>query len=108
MGEGAELHAAVWLGRRRRGRGSRSCQRLCSNACLPAPAPAAPPWQAVMAASGKRFTIDRQGDPLDFLSWLVNSLHTDLTGGKRKKRSGALGVGLVWTALGGWLRSCAD
>ena len=44
--------------------------------------------QAVMSASGKRFIIDKQSDPLDFLSWLVNSLHTDLTGGKRKKRSG--------------------
>ena len=42
-----------------------------------------------MSASGKRFIIDKQSDPLDFLSWLVNSLHTDLTGGKRKKRSGA-------------------
>ncbi|PSC71207.1 U4 tri-snRNP-associated 2 [Micractinium conductrix] len=43
--------------------------------------------QAVMSASGKRFIIDRQSDPLDFLSWLANALHTDLTGGKRKKRS---------------------
>ncbi|KAL4458676.1 hypothetical protein ABPG75_013541 [Micractinium tetrahymenae] len=43
--------------------------------------------QAVMAASGKRFIIDRQSDPVDFLSWLVNTLHLDLTGGKRKKRS---------------------
>ena len=46
------------------------------------------PLQAVMSASGKRFIIDKQSDPLDFLSWLVNALHTDLTGGKRKKRSG--------------------
>eukprot|EP00887_Chlorella_sp_A99_P006527 scaffold3.g6527.t1 len=44
---------------------------------------------AVMAASGKRFTIDRQADPVDFLSWLLNALHADLTGGKRKRRSGA-------------------
>ena len=42
-----------------------------------------------MSASGKRFTIDQQSDPVDFLSWLVNTLHTELTGGKRKKRSGA-------------------
>lgn len=41
-----------------------------------------------MAASGKRFIIDRQSDPVDFLSWLINTLHLDLTGGKRKKRSG--------------------
>ena len=41
-----------------------------------------------MSASGKKFIIDRQSDPVDFLSWLANSLHSDLTGGKRKKRSG--------------------
>lgn len=43
--------------------------------------------QAVMAASGKRFVIDRQADPVDFLSWFLNALHADLTGGKRKKPS---------------------
>ncbi|PRW59503.1 U4 tri-snRNP-associated 2-like [Chlorella sorokiniana] len=43
--------------------------------------------QAVMSASGKRFIIDQQSDPVEFLSWLVNTLHHDLTGGKRKKRS---------------------
>ncbi|KAI3435999.1 hypothetical protein D9Q98_002056 [Chlorella vulgaris] len=43
--------------------------------------------QAVMSASNKRFIIDKQSDPLEFLSWLVNTLHLDLTGGKRKKRS---------------------
>lgn len=41
-----------------------------------------------MSASGKRFIIDQQSDPVEFLSWLVNTLHHDLTGGKRKKRSG--------------------
>lgn len=44
--------------------------------------------QAVMSASGKRFIIDKQSDPVEFLSWLINTLHMDLTGGKRKKRSG--------------------
>ena len=43
--------------------------------------------QAVMAASGKRFVIDRQADPVDFLSWFLNALHADLTGGKRRKPS---------------------
>jgi hypothetical protein len=46
--------------------------------------------QAVMSASGKRFIIDKQSDPLDFLSWLINSLHTDLAAGKRKRRSGEM------------------
>ena len=43
--------------------------------------------QAVMTASAKRFTIEKQSDPVDFLSWFLNMLHTDLTGGKRKKPS---------------------
>jgi hypothetical protein len=43
--------------------------------------------QAVMAASSKRFTIDKQSDPVDFLSWFLNTLHSELTGGKRKKPS---------------------
>eukprot|EP00879_Flechtneria_rotunda_P014794 GHRR01015458.1.p1 GENE.GHRR01015458.1~~GHRR01015458.1.p1 ORF type:complete len:604 (+),score=171.22 GHRR01015458.1:206-2017(+) len=43
--------------------------------------------QAVMAASKRRFTIEQQGDPVDFWSWLLNSLHMDLTGGKPKKSS---------------------
>ena len=43
--------------------------------------------QGVMQASQKRFTIDNPGDPVEFWSWLLTSLHMDLTGGKRKKAS---------------------
>lgn len=43
--------------------------------------------QAVMAASGKRFVLERQSDPVEFFSWLANTLHADLTGGKRKRLS---------------------
>ena len=43
--------------------------------------------QALMGASAKRFTIDKQSDPVDFLSWFLNTLHAELTGGKRKKPS---------------------
>ncbi len=43
--------------------------------------------QAVMTASAKKFTIEKQSDPVDFLSWFLNMLHADLTGGKRKKAS---------------------
>lgn len=43
--------------------------------------------QAVMTASGKRFLINQRSDPVEFFSWLLNSLHADLTGGKRKKPS---------------------
>lgn len=43
--------------------------------------------QAVMTGSAKRFTIEKQSDPVDFLTWLLNSLHAALTKGKRSKPS---------------------
>ena len=43
--------------------------------------------QQVMAASSKRFIIEKKSDPVEFLSWLLNTIHSDLTGGKRKKPS---------------------
>ncbi len=42
--------------------------------------------QAIMHASGNRFKIGTQTDPMDFLAWLLNSLHTAL-GGTRKPGS---------------------
>lgn len=37
--------------------------------------------QAVMAASSKKFAIDRQSDPVEFLSWLLNQAsHGSLMG----------------------------
>ena len=43
--------------------------------------------QAVMTCSKKRFVIEKQSDPIEFFSWLLNALHHDLTGGKVKKQS---------------------
>lgn len=43
--------------------------------------------QAVMLASKKKFKIESQSDTVEFLSWLLNTLHFDLTGGKPRKRS---------------------
>eukprot|EP00955_Chlamydomonas_euryale_P087055 364266-Chlamydomonas_euryale.AAC.1 len=43
--------------------------------------------QAVMTTSKKRFVIERQGDPVEFYLWLLNTLHFDLTDGKPKKQS---------------------
>lgn len=37
--------------------------------------------------SGKRFKITEPGDPLEFLSWLLNQLHQDLGGSKRGESS---------------------
>lgn len=34
--------------------------------------------QAVMKASKKRFRIGAQSDPVEFMSWLLNTLHSDL------------------------------
>ncbi|XP_010538757.1 PREDICTED: U4/U6.U5 tri-snRNP-associated protein 2 [Tarenaya hassleriana] len=34
--------------------------------------------QAVMKASKKRFRIGQQSDPVEFMSWLLNTLHSDL------------------------------
>ena len=43
--------------------------------------------QAVMAASSKQYSIDKQSDPVEFFAWLLNTLHGDLTGGRRKRAS---------------------
>ncbi|XP_062160357.1 uncharacterized protein LOC133867622 isoform X3 [Alnus glutinosa] len=40
--------------------------------------------QAVMKASKKRFRIGMQSDPVEFMSWLLNTLHSDL---KTKKNN---------------------
>mmetsp|Transcript_3367 Transcript_3367/g.6997 ORF Transcript_3367/g.6997 Transcript_3367/m.6997 type:complete len:480 (-) Transcript_3367:88-1527(-) len=43
--------------------------------------------QAVMAHSKKKFTIEKQADPVEFMSWMLNTLHFEMTGGKVKRRS---------------------
>ncbi|GMH34486.1 hypothetical protein BSKO_02320 [Bryopsis sp. KO-2023] len=43
--------------------------------------------QAVMKASNKKFTIEKQSDPVDFWVWFLNALHKDLTGGNIKSKS---------------------
>ena len=45
--------------------------------------------QAVMHASSGRFKIGVQADPMDFLAWLLNTLHTAL-GGTRKPGSSVI------------------
>lgn len=39
--------------------------------------------QAVLTASGKRFLVDTQGDPVEFVSWLLHELHKELGGTKK-------------------------
>lgn len=43
--------------------------------------------QEVANASHGRFKITEHGDPIDFLSWLLNQLHRDLGGSKRPRSS---------------------
>uniref|UniRef100_A0A803M1M7 U4/U6.U5 tri-snRNP-associated protein 2 n=2 Tax=Chenopodium quinoa TaxID=63459 RepID=A0A803M1M7_CHEQI len=43
--------------------------------------------QAVMKASNKKFRIGAQSDPLDFVTWLLNTLHKDLKKSSKKNTS---------------------
>ncbi|CAM6089813.1 unnamed protein product [Calypogeia fissa] len=43
--------------------------------------------QAVMVASRKQFRIGEQADPVTFMMWLLNKLHTDLGGTKKSNSS---------------------
>ncbi|GAA5914602.1 hypothetical protein JCM8208_002088 [Rhodotorula glutinis] len=54
--------------------------------------------QEVGNASGGRFSITKEGDPVEFLGWLLNQLHRDL-GGTRKPRSS-----IIYSAFQGEVR----
>ena len=43
--------------------------------------------QEVGRASGGKFRLETQGDPVEFLRWLLNELHKDLRGTKKKNSS---------------------
>ncbi|KAI0043534.1 spindle pole body protein [Auriscalpium vulgare] len=43
--------------------------------------------QEVGRASGGKFRMEVQGDPAEFLGWIINQLHKDLGGTKRKNSS---------------------
>lgn len=43
--------------------------------------------QAVMKASAKKFNIENQSDPVDFMIWFLNTLHQGLVENKQKKSS---------------------
>lgn len=43
--------------------------------------------QEVGRASGGKFRLEKQGDPVEFLGWLLNQLHKDMGGTKRKNSS---------------------
>jgi U4/U6.U5 tri-snRNP-associated protein 2 len=43
--------------------------------------------QAIMSVSNKRYLIEKQSDPVEFFSWMMNTLHEGLTNGKRRRPS---------------------
>ncbi|KAJ2912491.1 hypothetical protein MD484_g7927, partial [Candolleomyces efflorescens] len=43
--------------------------------------------QEVNRVSGGKFRLEQQGDPVEFLGWLLNNLHKDLGGSKKKNSS---------------------
>jgi U4/U6.U5 tri-snRNP-associated protein 2 len=43
--------------------------------------------QEVNRISGGKFRLEQQGDPVEFLGWLLNNLHKDLGGSKKKNSS---------------------
>lgn len=43
--------------------------------------------QEVNRASAGKFRLEEQGDPVDFLGWLLNRLHKDMGGSKKKNSS---------------------
>ncbi|XP_006454222.1 spindle pole body protein [Agaricus bisporus var. bisporus H97] len=43
--------------------------------------------QEVNRASGGKFRLEQQGDPVEFLGWLLNRLHKDLGGSKKRNSS---------------------
>ena len=51
--------------------------------------------QEVGRASGSKFRLETQGDPVEFLRWLLNELHKDMGGTKKKNSSLSLFVTLV-------------
>jgi U4/U6.U5 tri-snRNP-associated protein 2 len=50
--------------------------------------------QEVGRASGGRFRLEAQGDPVEFMGWLLNQLHKDMGGTKKKNSSDRLCVSL--------------
>lgn len=72
----------VHLGRRGEGRFGELVRKLYNPRLFKAHVSPHEMLQAVVLCSQKRFQITQQGDAIDFLSWLLNSLHMSLNGTK--------------------------
>ncbi|KAF8624228.1 hypothetical protein AX15_005992 [Amanita polypyramis BW_CC] len=58
--------------------------------------------QEVNRASGGKFRLEQQGDPVEFLSWLLNRLHKDMGGTKKRDSS------IIFSTFRGELRAEAQ
>ena len=55
--------------------------------------------QEVGRASGGKFRLETQGDPAEFLSWLLNQLHRSMGGTKKRNSSANVVILLLGTNL---------
>jgi U4/U6.U5 tri-snRNP-associated protein 2 len=55
--------------------------------------------QEVNRASAGKFRLEQQGDPVEFLGWLLNRLHKDMGGTKKKNSSASSNSYSVWGVL---------
>lgn len=53
--------------------------------------------QEVNRASGGKFSLEQRGDPVEFLGWLLNKLHKDLGGSKKKNSSELILAAIFFT-----------
>lgn len=70
--------------------------------------------QEVNRASGGKFRLEAQGDPVEFLGWLLNKLHKDMGGTKKRTSSACLMlygfahsdyvIGIIFSTFQGELR----
>jgi U4/U6.U5 tri-snRNP-associated protein 2 len=74
--------------------------------------------QEVARVSGGKYKITEQGDPVEFLGWILNRLHIDMGGSKKRNSSeprpcllpyflythGRLSIGVIYSTFQGDLR----
>ena len=53
--------------------------------------------QEVNRASAGKFRLEQQGDPVEFLGWLLNRLHKDFGGSKKKDSSTCISFSVLVT-----------
>jgi len=53
--------------------------------------------QEVNRASAGKFRLEQQGDPVEFLGWLLNRLHKDFRGSKKKDSSACSSLSALMT-----------